>query len=298
MGLFHNGLMSSIPLPDNHPDFKIVQPLIEALIKTAGGLQKLQQEIPQILRKAIDEVIDSPRTNRFTLSETEKTEKTYLGTKVEILLRSYLNLEKGRFLDLSIGGVDTDIKNTMGTNWTIPMEAFGHPCLLVKENEKKALCSFGLIIAKQDYLNPGQNRDSKRTLSVAGQANVWWVLKDHPYPPNFWEIVPQSRRFEIMNAGAGSARVAALFRLLPRKPISRQIVQSIAQQDDYMKRIRRNGGARDILAPEGIAILWGQKDRSIIEKLNLGQIGPDEFISYKPSKPTEVDLLKKAGHID
>ena len=290
--------MPGLPLPKSHPDFGVLRPLVEALVRSAGGLQKLTQEVPQILRKAIDEVIDTPRTNRFTLAETEKTEKTYLGTKIEILLRAHLGLSKGRFLDLSIAGVDTDIKNTMAGNWTIPMEAFDHPCLLVKESERKAICSFGLVIARKAYLNPGQNRDAKRSISAAGLQNVWWILKDDPYPPNFWELMPVRQREEIMNSGAGAARLAALFRVLQGRPISRQIVQSIAQQDDYMKRIRRNGGARDILAPQGIAILWGQKDRALIEQLNLGRIGPDEFISYRPKKPSEIDALRKAGHID
>ena len=89
------------------------------MLNAAGGLPAFSQRVPQIVRRAIDEVIDTPRTNRFTLSETEKTEKTYLGTKIEILLRAYLGFGKGRVLDLSIGGVETDIKNTIGTNWTI-----------------------------------------------------------------------------------------------------------------------------------------------------------------------------------
>src|SRR5262249_17240650 len=152
---------------------------------------------------AIDEVIDTPRTNRFTLSETEKTEKTYLGSKIEILLRAYLGLPKGRVLDLAIGGVETDIKNTMGGDWTIPMEAFGHPSILIKENEQRALCSVGIIIARDAYLNPGENRDSKRSFSAAGLQNVWWILKDHPYPANFWERMPLRQREEIMSAGGG-----------------------------------------------------------------------------------------------
>ena len=86
--------MPSLPLPKSHPDFPVLRPLMESLVRSAGGLQKLTQEIPQILRKAIDEVIDTPRTNRFTLAETEKTEKTYLGTKIEILLRAHLGLSK------------------------------------------------------------------------------------------------------------------------------------------------------------------------------------------------------------
>jgi hypothetical protein len=290
--------MLNKPLPSNHPDYPVLEPVVTALVTAAGGMDKLAQEIPQIFRKAIDEVIDAPRTNRFTLGDTEKTEKTYLGTKIEILLRSQLGLPKGRILDLSIGGVETDIKNTMGGNWTIPIEAFGHPCLLLKENERLAICSVGLVVARDTYLNPGQNRDAKRSFSSAGLANVWWLLKDHPYPPNFWESMPLAAREAIMNAGGGTMRLAALFKSIQRKPISRLIVQSVAQQDDYMKRIRRNGGARDVLAPQGIAILWGRADRAAIKALKLGPVGPDEFISYQPKDPAEIALLQRAGHID
>jgi len=290
--------MPSAPLPKTHPDFSQLAPLVAAFLKAGGGQTRLSQTVPQLIRKAIDEVIDAPRTNRFTLSETEKTEKTYLGTKVEILLRAHLGLPKGRILDLSIAGVETDIKNTMGGNWTIPMEAFGHPCLLLKENEKTATCSMGFVIARDKYLNPGQNRDAKRSFSVAGLQNVWWILKDHPYPPNFWETIPLRQRLAIMRAGGGSLRVAAMFRAIQKRPISRLHVQAIAQQDDYMKRIRRNGGARDILAPEGVAILWGQADRHLIKSLGLGPVGRDEFISYRPISPSEIAQLRKARHID
>jgi hypothetical protein len=75
-------------------------------------------------------------------------------------------------------------------------------------------------------------------------------------------------------------------------------VEAIAQQDDYMKRIRRNGGARDVLAPKGVAILWGTGDKGLIQKLKLGLVGPDEFISYKPAAAAEIALLRSAKHID
>ena len=290
--------MSSAPLPQSHPDHTALAPLVAAFVKAAGGMSKLSQEIPQIIRKAIDEVIDAPRTNRFTLAETEKTEKTYLGTKIEILLRAYLGLPRGNILDLSIAGVETDIKNTMGGNWTIPMEAFNHPCVLLKENEKTARCSVGIIIARDAYLNPGSNRDAKRSFSATGLQNVWWILKDHPYPPNFFEMMSLAQRQGIMNAGGGTARLAALFEAVQKRPISRVIVQAIAQQDDYMRRVRRNGGARDVLAPKGIAILWGTGDKRLIEKLKLGPVGPEEFISYRPTNPAEIALLRNAGHID
>jgi len=282
----------------SHPDYVLVTQLEAAILRHAGGFEKFRVEMPQLLRRAIDEVIDSARSNRFTLIEIEKTEKTYIGTKIEILLRNYLGMSKGKVLDLSIDGIEVDIKNTIGSNWTIPSEAMGHPCILLKAQESTSLCSFGIIVIRDEILNPGRNRDGKRTISQAGMAHVHWLLKDEPYPENFWEKLNTETRREIITPRGGTERLANLFRLVQNRPISRLLVQAVAQQDDYMKRIRRNGGARDVLAPEGIAIFWGQKDRLLIQQLGLPVSGPDEFISFKPETAEHIKLLRDAGHID
>ena len=272
--------------------------LEEAILRHAGGYDKFVTEIPPLLRQAIDEVIDSARSGRFTLEEIEKTEKTYIGTKIEILLRNHLKMQKGQILDLSIDGIEVDIKNTIGTNWTIPGEALGHPCILLKAQESKAICSFGIIVIRDELLNPGKNRDGKRSISKVGLEHVHWFLRDEPYPPNFWQGLPVKTRTEVTGPRGGTERIAALFRSVQGKPISRLIVQGLAQQHDYMKRLRRNGGARDHLAREGIAILWGEKDRDLIQTLGLPTCGNEEFISYKPTAQIEIDLLREAGHID
>lgn len=290
--------MSHQPLPTTHPDYDTLAPLVEAILDRAGGFRELARDLPRIFRNAVDEVIDAPRTGRFTLSETEKTEKTYLGTKIEMLVRTHLGFPAGRTLDLSIGGVEMDIKNTTAQNWTLPPEAVGHPCLLNRLNERSAKCDVGAVIVKEEYLNPGRNRDAKGTLSSFGRQQIWWILRDHSYPSNFWEVLSLKDRQEIVEAGGGTQRLAALFEKIQRKPISRVQVQALAQQHDYMKRIRRNGGARDILAPKGIALLWGQGDKALIRELGLGPVGSDEFISYRPEDPHEIQRLRKAGHID
>jgi hypothetical protein len=110
-------------LPATHPDYELVKRLEEAIYRHAKGVERFKKEVPVLLRRAIDEVIDTARSNRFTLDETEKTEKTYLGTKVEILLRYFLKIPRGNKLDLSIDGTETDIKNTIHQTWTIPCEA-------------------------------------------------------------------------------------------------------------------------------------------------------------------------------
>ena len=290
--------MSAYPLPPSHPDYPVLAPLAAALERQAGGASGFAAGVPPLFRRAVDEVIDAPRTNRFTISELEKTEKTYLGTKVEILLRDFLKLPKGRVLDLSIDGVETDIKNTMQRNWTIPLESHGHPALLLRLNEKTAQCDAGLVLVRQDYLNAGENRDSKKTLSAAGTGHIWWLLRRQPYPPNFWEILPEADRMEIFAAGSASARLALLFQKLQRQPVSRLQVQAVAQQHDYMKRLRRNGGARDGLAEQGIALLSGRTDGPLIAALKLGPVSGEEFISLTPESDLERAMLHKTGALE
>lgn len=290
--------MSQAPLDSSHPDYAELAPLIATILQHGGGYDAFSSTVPVLLRQAFDEVIDAPRTNRFTLAEIEKTEKTYLGTKVEILLRNYLKLPKGKVLDMLVNGVEVDIKNTVGRTWMIPTESLDRPAFIIRANEKTARCDVGMVVFRREYLTMGENRDVKKTLAAAHNSAIWWLLRTHPYPPNFWEVLSTADRNEIMAAGGGKNRIAALFEKIQRQPISRLQVQALAQQHDYMKRIRRNGGARDVLAPKGIALLWGQGDRSTIKALKLGPVTADEFISFTPQTTEEKDLLRAGGHID
>jgi len=257
----------------------LLKRLEDAIYESAGGQKKFEEDIPAMLRQAIDEVIDPSRSKRFMLKEIEKTEKTYLGTKIEILLRHTLGLERGAKLDLIIDGVQVDVKNTVGSAWTIPNEALGHPCILISTNEAKALCSFGLIVIRAEVLNAGRNRDQKTTIKKSELKNVHWLLKDAPYPPNFWlSLEPEVRR-SIVTPRGGTDRVAMLFRLYQKQPISRKLIVALAQQDDPMKRLRKNGGARDQLELERVIILSGKTQRKKIAEMGLPFCRPDEFIS-------------------
>lgn len=290
--------MASRPLDSSHSDYPSVSPIVEAILEAAGGLGEFEVEVPIILRTAIDEVIDAPRTKRFLLSETEKTEKTYLGTKVEILIRAFLGFSKGSTLDMNVKGAEVDIKNTMQANWSIPRENLGRPALLIRSNEVKARCDIGVAVIHDEYLRRVDNRDSKRGIAAAKFDQVWWILWDHPYPVNFWMLMTAAERLALMKAGGGKLRLAALFEKIQGRPISRTQVLALAQQLDPMKRIRRNGGARDVLAPKGIAILSGKVDHVIIAALGIGPVTREEFISYTPKTAAEAQLLRDADHID
>jgi len=285
-----------VPLTPGHPDYPILKRLESALAKQAGGLDQLKQELPALIRAAIDEVIDAPRTGRVHARELEKTEKTYIGTKVEILVRNFFRLPKG-ILDLTIEGLDVDVKNTISGNWMIPREAVGKPCLLVASDETRQTCSFGIFVAHLKNLTVGENQDRKRSVSAAGFASIHWLFADEPYPPSFWSTAGQEKTHAIMRGKSGNERIEALFREVQGVPVRRDIVQAVAQQKDYMKRLRKNGGARDTLAREGVAILSGKYDSSLIKRLRLPRAGPDEFISFKPTAADDISLLRETGKI-
>ncbi|MGO9319064.1 MAG: NaeI family type II restriction endonuclease [Terracidiphilus sp.] len=279
------------------PDSLLIEQLEKAILRNAGGHEKFKKEIPILLRKAIDEVIDSARTNRFTLDEIEKTEKTYLGTKVEILLRNWLGFPQGEILDLSIDGIETDIKNTMRSTWMIPSEAMGHPCILVKTDEQSARFSIGIIMIRDDVLSTGKNKDGKSSISLAGRDKIHWILQDELYPENFWQNLSQDLRIKITSPNSGTKRLDALFRYVQKRPISRTLLLGLGQQDDAMKRLRKNGGARDSLARDGIALLSGNYDSALIEALKLPRCEKGEFISFTPIIQSDISILRKAGHI-
>lgn len=93
-----------------------------------------------------------------------------------------------------------------------------------------------------------------------------------------------------------SARLAALFEQHQGVTVPRTQVQQVGSQLDPLKRLRRNGGARDILDRKGIALLWGKGDRGAIVTLGLGPVLDDEFISYTPQTKAELSMLRQNGH--
>jgi hypothetical protein len=60
------------------------------------------------------------------------------------------------------------------------------------------------------------------------------------------------------------------------------VVATVAMQDDYMKRVRDGGGARDQLRGEGIVIFGDYAgDQLLAAALDLPRPGPGEFVSAR-----------------
>ena len=290
--------MKKVPasaVDQGHRDHDVLAKIAFELIRRAGGLEQLRSKVPLLIRRAIDEVIDTPRTGRLALNETEKT---YIGTKIEILIRDFWGLPKGK-LDLIVDGLDVDIKNTIGNNWMIPTEAIDKPCILIASDEDKSLCYLGIIVARLDYLTAGQNKDAKRSISKEGFKHILWLLCEQPYPPNFWSGVDPdvARHITNMQGTGGTERLRRLFSLVQGVPVNRDVVAGVARQQDYMKRLRKNGGARDALLHDGIALLSGKYDRAAIAHLQLPACNGKEFISVTINAETR-EVLNAHGYFD
>jgi Restriction endonuclease NaeI len=253
--------------------------LAKFLLENHGGYSTLRVLFGDALRRAYDEVIDMPRTGRWSLAQLEKTEKTYVGTKVEILIRHELGLPKGKKLDLLIDGTEVDIKNTIRSTWTIPREAVGEVCLVVRGDDNASTFSAGLLWARAEFLTTRPNRDGKVSVSARqGMSTILWLVNEGVLPPNLFEAMPEENRNLILDPSVGgTVRLVRLFRIYQGIEIPRHIILCVAQQKDPMKRLRKNGGARDLLLTEGLKLFSGKGDADELQRRNM-LIAHDSFI--------------------
>ncbi|TRO69800.1 NaeI family type II restriction endonuclease [Streptomyces sp. IB201691-2A2] len=256
----------------------------------------LEARFGQALRQSIDEVLDGQRTGRFNIKDLEKTEKTYLGTKVEIITRAEFNLGRGEKMDFSISGHDVDSKFTSGDNWTIPREADGHICLLIKASDIKASYQVGLLRIHETLLNLGANRDGKRTPSAAGREAIQWIIPEGRLPENILLNLPDADINAIFKTGSsGQARTNELFLRVQGRLVNRNTVLTVARQDDSLKRVR---DARHHLRSEGIMILGHQKQHPHIARA-LGLRVPDKgsWISIRVAHADDFEPTRRSTRI-
>ncbi len=276
--------------------------LRDAIASKSGGMPSLQSAFPELVRQAVDFVLDPVRTARTRVSELDNVEKTFIGLKLEHFVRDMLDAPKG-LRDLVINGVDVDIKNTIANNWSIPEETYrnSEPCLLMAVNDVDFTCSLGLILARPNYLHGGKgNRDSKRGVSAAGFENILWMVQNSQFPPTRFAGIDMARFRDLRKSLAGSERAAQFWRENLRRIVHRDVMQALLfDQSDYMKRLRANGGAPDILKFEGIAILLGtfRVDRTLAADLGIPALKRDEVTGVAARTSAERDRMRAAGVI-
>lgn len=240
----------------------------------------LVETIGKALRQSFDEVIDGPRTGRYKIEQLEKTEKTYIGTKVEIVLRKELELERGEILDNFICGHEVDTKFSISGNWMIPREAFGHICLLVSANDNNSTFNVGLLCMTPEVLTSGSNQDGKKSVSAYGKARILWVIEKATMPANLLLNLDDDIRQRIMSQSSGVQRMKELFRNVTGEIIPRTAIEQVAQQKDPLRRARQMKGS---LEGEGIEVLCAkyETDRSKFEQYGFKNFNGDDWLSIK-----------------
>ncbi|MER5275171.1 NaeI family type II restriction endonuclease [Streptomyces sp. NPDC002809] len=253
------------------------------------------ERFAKVLRATIDQLLDGEHTGRFDWNELHKTEKTHAGTLIEINLLHEFGFSSGHDMDYLIEGIEVDCKfSQRNYQWMIPPEALGEICLVVWADDHKGKWSVGLLRADREKLTTSGkitkkgNRDGKFRLTKEHHSLVHWIWEDEALEENLLlHIEPDSLQF-ILEAGSasrrspGQAKVSELFRRVQQRRINRTVVRTLAQQKDYMKRVRYNGGARTALRKEGILIFGDYPNhQAAAAQLELPVPRKGEFVSAR-----------------
>lgn len=291
-------MLPSVVTP-RHPDFDALNTIRDGLFDLAGSEAQIKSAFPQTIRDAIDFVLDPIRTGRTTLGDLDNVEKTFVGLKIEHYVRDMLGAPKG-LRDLEINGQDVDIKNTLDNAWMIPPETYARedPCLVITSKEAESTCWLGLMMARQAYLN-APNRDGKRGVKSSALAHVLWLVDGAPYPPSVWARFDMEAFAKLRKVQPGTERAAQFFRNTLDVVVPREVVQALLfDQRDPLKRLRQNQGARELLQPEGIALLSGSYGRKVLRALGRPEIAPDEFLAITPKDLLERQILIDLGALN
>ena len=237
----------------------------------------------RIIRRALDEVIDASRTQRFTIGDLEKTEKTYIGTKVEIIVRSELDLRRGTVTDVLVTGVPVDIKWSLSMQWMIGPENVDRICLGLGLDSSGTRFSVGVFRASRANLRSGSNRDQKLSLSAIGFETVEWVVRDAMLPTDFVaELVPDVRA-EIFSAASAQERVFRLFSLCPMTQIPRSAIEIVAGgKKDPMRRLRQD--AYNTTGLHGLRIVSTKYGKEQLHSLGFTKLLPNHFVGIPNEK--------------
>lgn len=263
---------------------------IDAVEAELYRLDPTGEKIATVLRDTLDELYDGQHSGRWSYDQLHKTEKTYMGTLVEINLHRAFDFADGDATDYRIVGIEVDCKYSMSYGgWELPPEAIGHICLVITANDAASTWSAGLVRVRESYLRGRPNRDAKRQLTAASRRNVRQLWPDHgKLAENLFLHIDPATRERIFGARArrgalhGQAKTNQLFRSVQRRIIRRAELATVAQQDDFMKRARGNGGARTQLRPEGIVVLGHQDtDPLVAAALCLPVPNKGEFVSAR-----------------
>ncbi|MEW1695560.1 MULTISPECIES: NaeI family type II restriction endonuclease [unclassified Streptomyces] len=246
-------------------------------------MESAGQRFARTLRDTIDQLLNGEDTGRYDWKTLYKTEKTHAGTLVEIKLQREFRFDDGVDMDYRIAGIDVDCKYSQKFGgWMIPPEARGHVCLLVWADDQKTLWSAGVLRIRDEWLNQGNNRDLKLTVKAEHRDKIAWLWHDVELPENVLLHMDPLHRDEVFAQKSGQAKLNMLFRRVRDRRIGRNVIRTVAQQKDYMKRVRGNGGSRSALRKDGFLIMGDYESHGrVAAALGVPVPQEGEFVSTR-----------------
>jgi len=241
----------------------------EILRRVGAKREDLEEFFGQVIRQAIDEVL-SLGAKRFSIEQLDSVEKTYIGTRVEMLVRDGLDVGRGIRADATIAGHEVDIKWSKSSDWMIGPENVGTVCLGIGLNNRNAaLFSAGLFVPTESSLRKGRNRDAKLSLiSEFRRTGVSWLIQDGAVPGNFIEQLPPHIREEILAQPSAQARLRKLAERVPNTPIPRSAIVFVSlNKVDPLRRVRADSALSE--PPLGAYICLSER----FGKAQLSRIG-------------------------
>ena len=273
-----------------HPDYELLAEIAEEIAARLGS--RPVDAFADAMMEAIEFVLDPIRTGRTSITELDNVEKTFIGLKIEHYIRDLLDAPKG-VRDLELLGHDVDIKNTVSRSWSwmIPPETFRgeEPVILLAADEEARQSWMGLMLARSEYLG-APNRDGKRGILSSAYANILWLAHGVAWPRSRWEGLDMARFRELRKVKIGKDRAAHFFSENQRRITHRSVLVALLfDQKDPMKRLRANGGAPDVLRPNGIALLSGRYNAPLARRLGF-DLGPEDFVSLRPDADERAQM--------
>lgn len=232
-------------------------PSLDRVVGWFRAQSRMTERFGDAIRQGFDETFDGQRTGRYTLSQLSKVEKTYIGTKIEIVVQAEFGLQRGQRLDYLVAGEDVDAKwSKKSGGWMIPTEAVGELCLCMTADDDRSVFSVGIVRAGEASLRTSKNKDQKRQLNPGGIASMSCLVEDGELVENLLLHLDEASRSAILDCNlSGQKRVNQLFLRVHGRLIHREVVLTVAQQDDGPKRVR---DTRKYLQSEGIIVLGHQ----------------------------------------
>jgi hypothetical protein len=269
-----------------------------------------------VFRDALDFMLDGQHTGRWHYDHLSKTEKTHLGSMLEITFAKEFEIQEGSLIDWHVAGQDLDCKFSRNMyGWEFPLEMYAqnystghkniidHPAFVTWMCDDTSEWAVGLVRVSDQLLRfhsdgrPRWNGDRKRKIADEHQSEIYWLFGglQNDLPRNaLLDLSPEERAGALDSTTSGDIRMRVLFTAVQKQLIDRGTILTVGQQDDSPRRAR---ASRTLLGASGIALLGHQEGHpDVARALGLPVCEKGQWLSVRLVEVDEHSTRRKVLH--